>query len=224
MNDMNKEHPGSRDMYDFISKWETCSLVVSTNLKWDRFGILGIMGDYVLRHTIGDIVEIGVGESTIFLTRLAEIHVRKVYHCDICISDITNMQTIDGIFGKDNLIYNDTSDKFFRNINFTPIALGFIDGDHNYEQVKRDFDNLLPLVVDDGFIFLHDTYPPSDDYLSEHRCGNVYKLRQELEQRRDIDCFTFSHGAMDVGFTMIRKLPKEQPSYRKKTGPEVSWL
>jgi len=224
MNDMNKEHPGSRDMYDFISKWETCSLVVSANLKWDRFGILGIMGDYVLRYTMGDIVEIGIGESTIFLTRLAEKHVRKVYHCDICTGDIINMQTIDGIFNKNNLIYPNPSDDFFKEVGFSPIALGFIDGDHNYEQVKRDFNNLLPLMVDDGFIFLHDTYPPDDEYLSEHRCGNVYKLRQELEQRRDLDCFTFSHGAMDVGFTMIRKLPKEQPSYRKKTGPDVRWL
>jgi len=224
MNDANKEHPGSREMFDIIAEWEPSSVVVSANFQWARMGILGIMGDHVLRYTKGDIVEIGVGESTIFLTRLAEIYNRKVYHCDICVGDITNMLTIDGIFGKNSLIYNDTSDKFFKYIDFTPIALGFIDGDHNYEQVKKDFDNLLPLMVDDGFIFLHDTYPPSDDYLSEHRCGNVYKLRQELEQRRDIDCFTFSNGAMEVGFTMVRKLPHGQPSYRTKTGPEVSWL
>lgn len=221
---MSKEHPGSRDMYDSIAKWETCSVVVSTNFQWDRFGILGIMGDYVLRYTIGDIIEIGVGESSIFLTRLADKFSRKVYHCDISESDITNMRTVDGIFHPRSQIYLGRSDDFFKEMGFSPIALGFIDGDHNYEQVKKDFDNLLLPLVDGGFIFLHDTYPPHDDYLSEHRCGNVYRLRQELEQRIDLDCFTFPNGAMGVGFTMIRKLPQEQPSYRRKTGPDVSWL
>ena len=51
------EHPGSREMYDFIAKWEACSILVSKNLRWSRFGLLGIMADYVLSHLQGDIVE-----------------------------------------------------------------------------------------------------------------------------------------------------------------------
>ena len=208
------EHPGSRDMFDFIAQWEPCNVVISTNLKWDRFGILSILGDYVLLHVKGDILEIGVGESSILLTKLAKKFGRKVYHCDISPGEITNCASIPGIFDDNGVVKALASDDFFKEVDFTPIALGFIDGDHIYEQVKKDFDNLLPLMTDNGFIFLHDTYPPDEDYINEWKCGTVYKLRQELEHRNDIDVFTFPYGAMEVGFTMCRKLPRDLPYYR----------
>ena len=54
-----KEHPGSRDMYDTIAKWEDSSIVISKKLVWGRFGILSILGDYVLSNVKGgDILEI----------------------------------------------------------------------------------------------------------------------------------------------------------------------
>jgi len=64
-----------------------------------------------------------------------------------------------------------------------PIALGFIDGEHTYEQVKKDFWNIYKLLVEGGYIFLHDTYPLNEDYLTPTTCGDVYKFRQELEVR-----------------------------------------
>lgn len=213
---MEGEHPGSRDMYDFISKWETCSILVSKNLRWSRFGLLGIMSDYVLSHIQGDIVEIGVGESSIFFTELSKRHQRHVYHCDISPSEITNCSTIPGVFGEKATVFTGTSDDFFKITPFTPIAVGFIDGDHNYEFVKRDFDNMFSLMVDNGYIFIHDMYPPTKEYLSEHRCGDGYRLRQYLEYREDVDIFTFPWGAMGVGLTMVRKLPEDQPYYRAK--------
>jgi len=38
-----------------------------------------------------------------------------------------------------------------------PIRLLFIDGNHNYEYVRRDFDNFVPHVVRGGWVALHDT-------------------------------------------------------------------
>jgi len=38
-----------------------------------------------------------------------------------------------------------------------PIALLFIDGDHIYQEVKKDFEMWIPLVVEGGFVMLHDT-------------------------------------------------------------------
>lgn len=221
----NEEHPGSREMYDYIAEWvPNCPIVISKKLIWSRFGILSILGDYVLSHVKGgDIIEIGCGESSILLTELARKHGVKVYHCDISHSNIYNCSTIPGIFAENATVCQCTSDEFFEKTDFTPIALGFIDGDHNYAQVKKDFDNLFPLLVDNGYIFCHDMYPPSDDYLPEYRCGDGYRLRQELEERDDIDICTFPFGAMGVGLTMIRKLPKKLPYYRMKF-PKTSLL
>lgn len=212
---MKKEHPGSREMYDYIADWDNSSVVISKKLVWSRFGLLGIMGDYVLSHVrVGDILEIGVGESSILLTKLAKKFNRKVYHCDISPGEVENCLSVPGIFDENGLVKVCPSDELFRDVNIDLIALGFIDGDHRYEYVKRDFNNLFSLLVPNGFIFIHDMYPPSEEYLSEHRCGDGYRLRQELEERDDLDIFTFPFGAMGVGLTMIRKLPEKLPYYR----------
>lgn len=211
-----EEHKQTREIYDRIADWEDSQIVISKHLVWSRFGILSIMGDYVLRHVReGDIVEIGIGESSIMLTKLAKKYRRHVYHCDVRKSEVMHCSSVTGVLDRSGVVYTGTSDDFFNEVEFTPIALGFIDGDHTYDFVKRDFDNLFDLLVEGGYIFMHDMYPPSDDYLHEYRCGDGYRLRQQLERRDDVDIFTFPYGAMEVGFTMVRKLPKDQPHYRQ---------
>jgi len=216
---MGKEHPGSRDFYDTIAAWEDCSIPFSANMRWDRFGILGVLGDYVLTYTPGNIVEIGIGESSVYLTKLAQKYNRKVYHCDLQQSHTVNMSTVPGILHTEGIVYTGRSDDFFSEVKLESIALGFIDGDHTYEQVKRDFENIFNILVEDGYIFLHDTYPPTEEYLPPTSCGDVYRFRQELEDRafhtQDIDVFTFPRSAMDVGFTMVRKLSKDRPHFRR---------
>jgi len=199
------EHPGSRELYDKIANWENCSIPFSKTFGWERWGLLGVLSDYVLNYTKGDIVEIGVCETSIFFTKLSEKYHRKVYHCDIQRSVIENCKTVEGYFSKQNIVFCGSSDNFFKQIKLTPIALGFIDGDHIYEQVKKDFDNLFPYVVKNGYIFLHDTYPPDDTWKIPTKCGTVFQLREELEKRDDIEIFTFLKSAWNVGLTMVRK-------------------
>ncbi|AUC84427.1 class I SAM-dependent methyltransferase [Polaribacter sp. ALD11] len=67
-----------------------------------------------------------------------------------------------------------TSDVFFeqlkngeiltKNIKFDVI---FIDGLHLAEQVKKDIDNSLQFIKEDGFIVLHDCNPPTEFHASE---------------------------------------------------------
>jgi hypothetical protein len=209
-------HKGSQETYEYISKWISPNFFFSTNDVWHRMGILGVFGDYVLSCTQGDILEIGVGESSIYLSHLAKKYNRKIYHCDIAPDKILNPLTVDGYLNKEQgVFFTIPSDDMFKE-KLSPIALGFIDGDHNYEQVKKDFYNLLPLLVDDGYIFLHDTYPPSEDYVNENRCGTVYKLRQEIEKDNSLDCITLPRGtAMSVGITIVRKKPINRPYYNE---------
>lgn len=212
------EHPGSRELMDFVSpgQWDNSTIPFSKEVKWERWGLLGILCDYVLQYTPGDIIEVGVCESSIYLSFLAKKYQRKIYHNDIQRSVIENCKTVPGYFLPNAVIVQDSSDNFFQLTDFAPIALTFIDGDHIYEQVKKDFEHALDLTVPNGYIFLHDTLPLDETWIRETSCGDVYRLRKELNKRSDLDVFTFNHSAWNVGLTMIRKIPKQEPEYRSK--------
>lgn len=230
---MTEEHKGSRGTYDFIAKWCNARVPFSLNDDWHRFGILGVLGDMILQYLPGtNILEIGTGESSIYFTRLVEMHNRIFYTCDNSYGKIYNPSTIPHYLPDDRVILNTNSadgyefhqgvlfvgdsDDFFKKIKFKPIGLGFIDGDHHYEQVKKDFDNIFPLLVDDGIVFLHDTYPPNENLVLNDYCSDAYKMRQELEKRDDVDCFTFTKSvACNAGLTMVRKKKKDRPYYHE---------
>ena len=194
------EHEGLKNLYE---------QVVSGNFKWDRWGLLSVLCDYVLYYTQGDLLEIGCGESSIHLSKLAEKYNRRCYHCEYSRSGVENMKNTKGYFGENSKVYNMKSDDFFSSIEVAGIgepklALAFIDGDHTYEQVKKDFNNTFKYVVKGGYIFLHDTLPPSKEWTVPEKCGTVYKLREEIEEM-SLRNFTFERSAFDVGLTMIRK-------------------
>ena len=189
------EHKALKNLYD---------QVVSGVFNWNRWGLLSVLSDYVLYYTSGDIVEIGCGESSIHLSKLAEKYNRKCFHCEYSISGVKNMKNTKGYFGKNSNVYTGKSDAFFKEVDLPKIALGFIDGDHTYEQVKKDFNNLFKYVVKDGYIFLHDTHPPNKSWTVPEKCGTVFKLREDLENQ-GTSMFTFTRSAFDVGLTMIKR-------------------
>lgn len=203
VNDM--EHKGLRDLHTQVMKGD---------FQWERWGLLRCLSDFVLHYSNGDILEIGCGESSIHFSRLAEMYGRKCYHIEFSKSGVENMKNTPGYFGSNSQVFNMKSDEFFNalknaDIGYPSLSIAFIDGDHIYEQVKKDFDNVLPYVLDTGYIFFHDTYPRTEDWTTEQRCGTVYLLRRELEQRDDLDVFTFTRTAFDVGLTMVRKRIKK---------------
>lgn len=199
------EHPGSRDLYDRVANWEPGPLPFGKEFGWERWGLLGVLSDFVLHYTQGCIVEIGVCETSIFFSKLSIKYNRKVYHCDVQQSVIVNCHTVPGYFGPNSTTYIMASDEFFEKVKLdSPAAIVFIDGDHVYEQVRKDFINALKVLAPNGYIFLHDTAPPNKEWIGETRCGTVYKLRQELEKDSTFDVFTFTRSAWDVGLTMVR--------------------
>jgi hypothetical protein len=200
------EHKGLKNLYQ---------QVMSGGFSWERWGLLSVLSDYVLTYTQGDILEIGCGESSIHFSRLAEKFNRKCYHVEFSKSGVENMKNTQGYFGKNSKVFNMKSDNFFTSlsnadIGYPKLALAFIDGDHEYEQVKKDFFNTIKYVVNNGFIFLHDTAPPTKEWTVPEKCGSVHILRTELETHQYIeelpeyDIFTFLNSAFNVGLTMIR--------------------
>jgi hypothetical protein len=190
------EHPELKNLYNEV---------ISGKYGWNRWGLLGVLCDYVLTFHKGDLLEIGCGESSIFLSKLAEKHNRVCYHIEYSKSGVYNMQNTLGYFGKNSVVYNVKSDEFFEWEKPTSLALAFIDGDHTYEQVKKDYYNVLKYMEKGGYIFLHDTCPPDESWKVEWKCGTVYQLRQEIEEHSGVLSFTFKEQtAFGVGLTMVR--------------------
>lgn len=86
-----------------------------------------------------------------------------------------------------------TSDQFFERINEYKDSytrnydLIFIDGLHQAEQVKKDFENSLKVLSPNGFIVLHDCNPEKEEHTivprptpTGHWQGSVYKFACEL--------------------------------------------
>lgn len=231
---MSTEHAGSRDTYDYISKWANTPFPFSLKDGWGRYGMLGVIGDVVLDSLPGaNIVEVGTGESSMYLTQLAIYKQRRIFYCDAAPGKIINPLTVQGYLHPDTVMISDasneavimdskaiayagTSDDFFRDVALPPIGLAFIDGEHHYEYVKRDFENIFRYLVDDGYIFLHDTYPYNEELVLGDYCADSYKMRQELERDPRVDCFTFNRlVACNVGLTMIRKKPQNRVYYHE---------
>ena len=112
----------------------------------------------------------------------------------------------------------ETSNQFFKknNENFDCI---FIDGLHEYNQVKKDIENSLKFLNDGGIILLHDCMP--DNYYAQAipRCqwdwnGDVWKAIVECRNSKDIDVYTCY---ADHGIGVILKRPNRNPlDYSKK--------
>lgn len=73
-----------------------------------------------------------------------------------------------------------TTDEFFRDFNEHPNII-FIDADHHFEQVKKDFINSLNCLSEYGIIFLHDTDPYQLKLLDQTRCGDSYKMHDWIK-------------------------------------------
>jgi hypothetical protein len=104
----------------------------------------------------------------------------------------------------------DTSDGFFKknNIKFDII---FIDGLHEYDQIKKDINNSLFFLNDHGVIFLHDCMPKNFISQAVPRAraiwnGDVWKNIVESRTKLEIDTYVVY---VDNGVGMILKRPNK---------------
>jgi len=142
----------------------------------------------------GCVVDIGIGQSTKVLARHAQEWKIKQYSCDINPSRTLH---------DTHEVFHGPSFDFMQTFDDSP-ALVLLDGSHHYEDVMAEVDFFLPRLVEGGVIFIHDTYPPFDEWAVRGKhCGDVYLVRQELERRDDIQVFTWPFTANSCGVTMI---------------------
>ena len=154
------------------------------------------------------VVEIGAGESSLVLGKITEQAGVDFHSVDIKPEKRTRQHI-------DHYYHNMTSAEFMANFNENP-AVVLIDADHRYEPAKKEFDFFFDKLVPGGVIFLHDTMPPHKEYLRETACGDVYRLRQELEKRTDeMDCLTFPYTAGYMGLTVVLKKQHKRSEWEK---------
>ena len=99
-----------------------------------------------------------------------------------------------------------TSDEFFRD-NLEKFDLIFIDGLHKYLQVKKDIQNSLRSLNNDGLILMHDCFPRNYYYQAVPRCqidwnGDTWKALVELRTKKDLDVYCLN---ADEGIGVIFK-------------------
>ena len=113
-----------------------------------------------------------------------ELGIREGYHitqmsqqCEYCIGvDILDRRT----FWNFNF-YHGTTDQFFET-NTETFDIIFIDADHSFESVKKDFINSLKILNKHGIILIHDTDPISEEFKQSKFCGDSYKMTDWIDQ------------------------------------------
>ena len=101
-----------------------------------------------------------------------------------------------------------TSDEFFRSSDEKFDCI-FIDGLHEYKQVKRDINNSIKHLNRNGVILLHDCLPNNVYDQAMPRCqynwnGNVWKAIVECRTRNEIDVYTcYADNGIGVIFNKV---------------------
>jgi predicted O-methyltransferase YrrM len=99
--------------------------------------------------------------------------------------------------------YLSTTQDFLNNFK-EKVDIIFIDADHSFESVKKDFESSLKILNEFGIIILHDTDPISEKYLDIGYCGDSYKMIDWIKTNySDMDVLTLPIS--EAGLTIIRK-------------------
>jgi len=95
-----------------------------------------------------------------------------------------------------------STDAFFEQ-NAERFDIVFIDADHSFNQVVKDFNHTL-LICND-YLFLHDMVPPVEELTTPPKCGDAYKLLFCLVEIVGVLVYTLDS---DCGLSFIR-MPME---------------
>ncbi|HEC66978.1 MAG TPA: class I SAM-dependent methyltransferase [bacterium] len=174
--------------------------------------IVDRLADIILRNVEGCIVDIGIGASTTILAKHSVELNRRQYSCD---QNGRNCRWAEREL-KTPIVYLGDSADFIKQLSDIPIAIALLDASHVAARVMKDIELILPKMNLFGVIFLHDTYPPMSKVTEDgSKCGHVYKARQELEQDKLLQVFTWPYTAFGFGLTMIMKKAINQPESRQ---------
>jgi predicted O-methyltransferase YrrM len=83
-----------------------------------------------------------------------------------------------------------------------------IDANHSHEASLKDFDNIFPYVVEDGLIFLHDTYPYNEEYTKSYYCADSWKTARYIRKNYSSKCEIMTIP-VQPGLSVVRKSTRQ---------------
>lgn len=105
---------------------------------------------------------------------------------------------------KRNIDYNlMTTDEFF-NKNLEKFDIIFIDANHDWLYVRRDFENSLKILNEFGIILLHDTDPIHSIMLNANFCSDSYHITDYIYSNHpELNVMTLP--ICDMGLTLVMR-------------------
>lgn len=190
--------------------------VLHITLPRGSWGIMESLILPILSYVPGDIVEIGMGESTEILAEKAQQAGVYLYSCDIQMGGM--FKVFDEPLFENHHCYIGRSEDFIKEYGGSP-AIVFLDGEHLYETVKQEVEFFLPRIRQGGVMFMHDTMPMLKHSIKPdskgYNPGDIYKVRQELERDPRYDVFTWPYSAQNMGLTMVMVHDGHRPYWRE---------
>lgn len=104
-----------------------------------------------------------------------------------------------------NASFTGTTDDYFKQLDPNKkFDIIFIDANHDYDFVVKDFNNSVEHCNE--WILMHDMIPPSRKYTKSYKCSDSYKVLFHLLSKTNFDIYPMNEN---FGFTLI-KMPATQ--------------
>jgi hypothetical protein len=153
----------------------------------------------ILKSFDGCIVEVGAGSSTAIFNKYAINFKRKFYSCDNRLKvGCTEKKS------KWHIPMIMPSLEFMEIFNDNPIVV-FLDGNHDYDVVSKEFYFFYERLNPGGVMFMHDVMPSTENHIYHGACSDSYRLRLELQKNPNIDIVTLSHKVVSHGLSIVIK-------------------
>lgn len=110
-----------------------------------------------------------------------------------------------------NAMFTGTTDDFFLKLNRSRrFDFVYIDANHDLDYVVRDFNNSVAIC--DGWVLIHDMFPPDEAHTDTRLCSDSYKLLFYLVTATKAEVYTLDS---DYGLTFVRMpaQPVELPKH-----------